>query len=71
MFYNKKIFGQTWRFQGCVGGMNRKREFDALREKLGLDVAPKQVPVENPKFSKIFYGYVFDFTKFHGELLFK
>ena len=36
----KKIFGHTWRFPGCVDGLNRKRDFDVLRDKLGLDVTP-------------------------------
>ena len=71
MFYNKEIFGHTWRFQGCVGGLNPKRDSDILRDKLSMDVAPQQVPVENSKFSKIVNGYVFDFTKLHEELLFK
>ena len=30
----KKIFGHTWRFQGCVGGLNQKRHFDVFRDKL-------------------------------------
>ena len=41
MFYNKKIFGHTWRFQGWVGALNQKRHFDILRYKLGMDVALK------------------------------
>ena len=64
MFYNKKIFCHTWRFQERVGGLSRKRDFDVLRDKLGM-------AVENLNFSKIVNGYVFDFTKLHEELLFK
>ena len=64
MFYNKKIFGHTWRFQERVSGLSRKRDFDVLRDKLGM-------AVENLNFSKIVNGYVFDFTKLHEELLFK
>ena len=41
MFYNKKYFGHTWHFQGCMGGLNQKR--DALRDKLGMDVAPYMI----------------------------
>ena len=40
MFYNNKKFGHTWRFQGCVGELNQKHDFDVLRDKLGMDVAP-------------------------------
>ena len=36
----QKIFGHTLRFQGCRGGVERKRDFDVLRDKLGMDVAP-------------------------------
>ena len=54
-----------------MGGLNWERDFDVLRDKLGMDVAPWQLPVENPKFSKIVNGYVFDFAKLHEELLFK
>ena len=39
-FTTKKILGHTWRFQGRMGGLNRKRHFDLLRDKLGTDVAP-------------------------------
>ena len=39
---NNKIFGHTWRFQGRVDGLNRKRHFDVLRDKLGKDAAPKK-----------------------------
>ena len=41
MFYDIKIFGHTWRFQGWVGGLNQKRYFDILCYKLGMDVALK------------------------------
>ena len=58
-------------FRGAWVGLNRKRDFDVLRNKLGMDVAPSQEPVENPRVSKIVSGYVFDFTKLHEELLFK
>ena len=39
----KKVFGHTWRFQGCVGGLNRRHCFDVLLGKLGMDIAPSQV----------------------------
>ena len=51
-----------------MGGLNQKRDFDVLCDKLGMDVSPLQAPVENPKSSKIANGYVFDFTKLHEEL---
>ena len=41
MIFNKKIFGHTGRFQGWVGGLNRRRHFDVLPDKMGRDVAPK------------------------------
>ena len=36
----KKIFGHTLRFQGFMGRVESKRDFDVLRDKLGMDVAP-------------------------------
>ena len=36
-FTTKTIFGHSSR----VGGLNWKRHFDILRDKLGMDVAPK------------------------------
>ena len=53
-------------FSGCMGGLNQKRDFDILPGKLGMNVAPWQVSVENSEFTKIVNGYVFDFTKLHG-----
>ena len=37
----QKIFAHNWRFQGWVGGLNLKCHFDILREKLGMDITPK------------------------------
>ena len=42
MFQNKKIFGHTCHFQGWVDGLNRKRDSEILRGKLGMDIAPKK-----------------------------
>ena len=36
------MFCQSWCFQEWVGGLNQKRHFDILRDKLGMDVVPKQ-----------------------------
>ena len=51
-----------------LGSSNRSAEISAL---VFCSMMLQQVPVENPKFSKIVNGYVFDFIKLHEELLFK
>ena len=51
-----------------LGSSNCSAEISAL---VFCSMVLQQVPVENPKFSKIVNGYAFDFIKLHEELLFK
>ena len=48
----KKIFGHTWSFQGWAGVLKRKRHFDVLSHKLGMDVAPKYLAIVRPLITK-------------------
>ena len=36
LFYDKKIFDHTWRFQGWVSELKQKRHFDVLHWELGM-----------------------------------
>ena len=44
MFFYKKIFGHTCRFHGWVDGLNRKRDSEILRDKLGMDIKKTEFP---------------------------
>ena len=48
----KKIFGHTWSFQEWAGVLKRKRHFDVLSHKLGMDVAPKYLAIVRPLITK-------------------
>ena len=37
----QKKFRHPWRFQEWVGGLNWKRHLEVLRNKMGMDVAPR------------------------------